>query len=258
MARPKKCRLICREPSFERFLPDGIPSSEDVFLTVDEYEVLRLLDYERKTHEECAIQMNVSRTTVTAMIEVARGKVVDALVNGKPLCIGGGHYKICNGSTQDCCEKGCRRASASDMSQVKAKGENRMRVAVTYDNGNIFQHFGHTETFKLYDIEGKEIKETQVVSAAGSAHGTLPAFLKDHQVDVLICGGIGAGAQKGIAGAGIKLFGGIDGSADEAVAAFLKDELAYNPNVSCGDHGHGHGHGHGEHKCGEHGGCGSH
>ncbi len=256
MARPKKCRRICREPSFEKFIPDGIPSHEEVFLTVDEYEVLRLLDYEKKTQEECAAQMGVARTTVTAMVETARYKAADSLVNGKPLLIGGGHYKICNGFTPCDCQDGCERTSVASPALIRVKGENIMRVAVTYDNGNIFQHFGHTETFKLYDIEDKAIKETQVVSAAGSAHGTLPTFLKEHQVDVLICGGIGAGAQQGVAGAGIELFGGVHGSADDAVDAYLAGTLAYNPNVRCSDHGHGHEHG--NHSCGDHGGCGSH
>ena len=92
-----------------------------------------------------------------------------------------------------------------------------MRVAVTYENGNIFQHFGHTEQFKFYDIEDKKIVGEQVADTMGSGHGALAGFLLDHQVDALICGGIGGGAQVALAEAGIRLYGGVQGKADDAV-----------------------------------------
>ena len=130
-----------------------------------------------------------------------------------------------------------------------------MRIAVTYENGQIFQHFGHTAQFKLYDAENGVITSEQVVDTNGSGHGALAGFLKENQVEVLICGGIGGGAQIALAEAGIALYGGVSGSADEAVKALLAEELAFNPNVKC-DH-HDHEHGEGGHQCGEHG-CGSH
>ena len=83
-----------------------------------------------------------------------------------------------------------------------------MKIAVTYDNGEIFQHFGHTEQFKLYDIENGKVTDSEVVGTNGSGHGALAGFLAQHQVQVLICGGIGGGAQNALAQAGIKLFGG--------------------------------------------------
>ena len=134
-----------------------------------------------------------------------------------------------------------------------------MRIAVTYENGEIFQHFGHTEYFKIYEVEGQEIKSSEVVSTNGNGHGALAGFLNGTQAEVLICGGIGAGAQNALAEAGIKLFGGVSGSADEAVAAYLAGTLAYNENVQCNHHGE-HEHHHGEHGgCGSHeGGCGNH
>lgn len=134
-----------------------------------------------------------------------------------------------------------------------------MKIAVTYENGEIFQHFGHTEYFKLYETEGTEIKNSQVVSTNGSGHGALAGFLKEAQAEVLICGGIGAGAQNALAEVGIKLFGGVSGNADEAVRAYLAGELVYNANVQCSHHGE-HEHHHGEHGgCGnQEGGCGSH
>ena len=128
-----------------------------------------------------------------------------------------------------------------------------MRIAVTYEDGQIFQHFGHTEMFKLYDVEDGKVVASEVVDTNGQGHGALAGFLLGNKVDVLICGGIGGGAQMALADAGIKLFGGVAGSADTAVEAFLKQELMYNPDVKCNHHGEGHEHG----NCGSHG-CGSH
>ncbi len=126
-----------------------------------------------------------------------------------------------------------------------------MKIAVTYNNGEIFQHFGHTEQFKLYEVDGTEIKNEEVVGTEGSGHGALAGFLAEHNVDTLICGGIGGGAQNALARAGIKLYGGCNGSADEAVKALLAGSLEYDENVHCDHHDHGH---HGEgHSCGGHG-----
>ena len=134
------------------------------------------------------------------------------------------------------------------------KGEGIMRIAVTYENGQIFQHFGHTETFKIYDVEEGKVVHSEVVDTNGSGHGALAGFLNALHADVLICGGIGGGAQTALAAAGIKLFGGVSGDADKAVEAFLNETLEYNPDVKCSHHEHSHGEGH---TCGEHG-CGSH
>ncbi|MBQ8780473.1 MAG: NifB/NifX family molybdenum-iron cluster-binding protein [Oscillospiraceae bacterium] len=130
-----------------------------------------------------------------------------------------------------------------------------MKIAVTYEFGQIFQHFGHTEQFKLYEVEDGKITKTELVPAMGSGHGALAGFLAANNVDTLICGGIGGGAQTALAEAGIKLYGGVKGDADEAVNALLNGTLGYNPDVRC-DH-HDHEHGEGGHTCGNHG-CGSH
>ncbi len=133
-----------------------------------------------------------------------------------------------------------------------------MIIATTYSNGEIFQHFGHTEQFKLYDIEDGKIIKTEIMSSNGSGHGALAGLLRMFGVDVLICGGIGGGAQTALANAGIKLFGGVKGDADEAVEAFLAGDLEFNPNVKCNHHGEHHDESHdcGEHSCG--GNCGNH
>lgn len=103
-----------------------------------------------------------------------------------------------------------------------------MKVAVTYENGEVFQHFGHSEAFKLYEVEGGEVKSSEVVPTNGSGHGALAGFLRERGVEVLICGGIGAGAQNALAEAGIKLYGGVSGSADSAVQALIEGNLSYS------------------------------
>lgn len=133
-----------------------------------------------------------------------------------------------------------------------------MKIAVTYENGQIFQHFGHTEQFKVYEVQDGKIVSAEVVDTNGSGHGALAGVLSGLNADVLICGGIGGGAQSALAAAGIKLYGGVSGDADAAVNALLSDSLAYNPDVKCNHHDHEHGEGHtcGDHGCG--GTCGHH
>ncbi|MBQ8028926.1 MAG: dinitrogenase iron-molybdenum cofactor biosynthesis protein [Clostridia bacterium] len=115
-----------------------------------------------------------------------------------------------------------------------------MKIAVTYDGGKIFQHFGHTEKFKIYEINEGEIVKMEVVDTKGNGHGALATFLSEEGVEVVICGGIGGGAKTALSEAGIKLFGGVKGSADNAVIAFLTNKLEYDPDVACSHHGEGH------------------
>lgn len=135
-----------------------------------------------------------------------------------------------------------------------------MKIAVTYENGQVFQHFGHTEQFKVYTVEGTELLSAEVVDTDGFGHGALAELLSWLGVDTLICGGIGGGAQIALGNAGIELYGGVSGSCDEAVKAFLAGKLDYNPDVRCDHHEHVHGaegHSCGNHGCGSHG-CGNH
>ena len=121
-----------------------------------------------------------------------------------------------------------------------------MRIAVTYENGEIFQHFGHTENFKIYDAEDGKIISSEVVSTQGNGHGALAGILRAMNVDALICGGIGGGAKNALAAEGITLYGGVSGSADQAAEDLLAGKLGFNPDVQCSHHGSG------EHSCGEH------
>ena len=127
--------------------------------------------------------------------------------------------------------------------------DTEMKIAVTYDNGEVFQHFGKTEYFKVYEVEDNKVVSSEVMSSNGSGHGALAGLLAEQSVDVLICGGIGGGAQTALAEAGIELCAGAQGDTDQAVEAYLKGELVstgvncnhhHEEGHSCGDHGEGH------------------
>ena len=97
MPRPPRCRRICDVPQVDEFCPDGCENTEPILLTLDEYEVIRLVDLEQQTHEQCAAQMDISRSTVQEIYESARRKIAACLVHGKSLHITGGNYRICGG-----------------------------------------------------------------------------------------------------------------------------------------------------------------
>lgn len=273
MPRPPRCRRICNAPRVERFGPCDAAESDPILLTLDEYEVIRLVDLEQQTHEQCAAQMDISRSTVQEIYESARRKLAACLVYGKPLHITGGNVRICSGQEQrygnchraDTCNRpspdeicgkpGVDSACCTFHLTSDQKGDIIMRIAVTYENGQIFQHFGHTEQFKIYDVADGQIVREAVVDTNGSGHGALAGFLMQLGVDALICGGIGGGAQMALAEVGIRLYGGVSGDADAAVNALIAGNLGYNPDVHC-DH-HDHEHGEGGHSCGSHG-CGNH
>lgn len=132
-----------------------------------------------------------------------------------------------------------------------------MKIAVTYDNGNVFQHFEKTEFFKVYEVEDNKVVSSEVIGSNGVGHGALAGLLADQAVDVLICGGIGGGAQAALEEAGVELCAGAEGDTDQAVEAYLRGELI-SSGANCDHHHHEEGHscgGHEEgHSCG--GGCG--
>jgi FKBP-type peptidyl-prolyl cis-trans isomerase 2/predicted Fe-Mo cluster-binding NifX family protein len=133
-----------------------------------------------------------------------------------------------------------------------------MKIATTYENGNVFQHFGRTEYFKVYEVEDGAVVSSEVIGSDGIGHGALAGLLANHDIQVLICGGLGGGALSALTNAGIEVCAGASGNADEAVAAYLRGELV-DTGANCDHHHHGEGeeccgHGEGEdHEC-----CGGH
>ena len=134
------------------------------------------------------------RTTIQLIYNNARRKLACALVDGLGLKIEGGDYTLCDGSEQICFCGGCRRHR--EMNEIITEsGGTDMKIAVTYENGQVFQHFGHTSQFKLYEVENGQIKGSEVVDTGDSGHGALAGFLQEKGVSTLICGGIGGGAE---------------------------------------------------------------
>lgn len=146
-------------------------SGEAVILTVDEYEAIRLIDREGFSQEECGIYMQVARTTVQQIYNSARAKLAEALVEGLSIKIAGGDYCLCSGEEEQCLCGGCERHRRIAAQNQKQKGEAEMKIAVTYENGMIFQHFGHTKQFKLYDVENGAVVRSAVIDTNGSGHG---------------------------------------------------------------------------------------
>ena len=241
MARPIHRRTIESIPEYSCFHTEGIPSGDDVILYTDEFEVIRLIDKVHLSQEEAAKEMGVSRATIASIYQRARDKIALLIVDGRSLSIGGGAFVL----------KETNKGNKNNV--IADKGEKTMRIAVTYENGEIFQHFGRTEEFKVYDVENNEIKASTIVSTNGQGHGALIGVLEELKIDTLICGGIGGGARQALDAAGIKLYGGVSGDADQAVEALLAGSLNFDPDVRCSHHGdHHHGGNCGEHSCGEH------
>ena len=175
MPRTSKPRRVGAMPRCCRFGAEAARRDNfHIAMTVEEYETIRLIDYLGKTQEECASLMNVGRGTVQMLYAEARKKLARFLVEGCRLEIGGGDFVLDGAGRGGCPGKGggCRAADAAEpVRPYEKKGDDLMVIAVTYDNGEVFQHFGHTEQFKLYQVENGRVAASKVVDTAGSGHG---------------------------------------------------------------------------------------
>jgi len=151
-------------------------------------------------------------------------------------------------------KEGVKKPNSLNPGKIKERGKKMLKIAVTYENGEIFQHFGHSEQFKVYSVEDDKVVSSEVIDTEGQGHGALAALLDELDIDVVICGGIGGGAQNAIAEKGIVLCAGQAGNADEAVEAYLRGELV-DSGANCDHHGEGHNCADEEGGCG--GGCGN-
>ena len=218
MPRRPRSRRIGTFPDHWRFYTEDTQDEETVILTLDEFETIRLIDRDGLTQEACAEKMGVSRPTVTASYDGARKKLARMIVDGTTLRISGGNYQI-------------DEQQNAALSRLEQKGNEELRIAIPYENNEVFQHFGRTGQFKLYDAADGAITREQIVETTGLHHGALVGFLKGAQTDVLVCGGLGLGAQAALEEAGIQLVAGASGDADEAARAFIAGTLTHNPDA---------------------------
>jgi len=241
MARPNKQKRVFSMPKGRFF--SSLPMANQgtsIILEIEEYETIRLIDYRGLTQEACAQQMNIGRGTVQSLYAEARKKIARFIVEGINLQISGGNFELCDTMKQQYAQSPTRGG------QESKEGNTPMKIAVTYDNGEVFQHFGQTSQFKIYEIADNKIASSTIIDANGLGHGALVGFLKDQGITTLICGGIGAGARNMLTEDDIQLLSGASGKADEQVASFLAGNLATSAANECHHHeGEAHAHCHG-------------
>lgn len=237
MPRKKKCRKICREPEYNQFQSMGSASQEVVVLNVEEYEVIRLLDFEKYTQEECATQMEIARTTVTDMYERARFKIADCIVNGKSLQITGGTYEVCDGEHFRSCRKKCHH----NCRKIERKGGRRMKIAVPVEENrkDVCPSFGRTPYFLIYNKETSESKiiENPAMSANGGAGGQAAQLLVDEGVDVLITPRCGENAAEVLNMAEVKIYKSNDTDAQCNIEEYMEGKLEVLTKFHAGFHG---------------------
>lgn len=259
MARPRKERRVCMNFGERLFVSET--EAPCMRIAADELEALRLTDLEELDQSEAAGRMRISRGTLQRLLREARRKLTFALLEGGSIMTEGISKNCAPGCDE---ERRCRFCRRRTNQALHWRGEKTMKIAVATENGMVFQHFGHTPEFAVYDVEDGRIKSKTVEPTDGCGHGALAGFLQARGIDVLICGGIGGGAQMALAEANILLAAGVQGDADRAVSEFIAGTLSSVSASTCGGHEHGEGHscgghGHGEgHSCGGHGHGGGH
>ena len=218
MPRPRKSRKVCHFPRNLSFSPgEFIGEKDPVFLTVDEYETLRLIDLEGFSQEECGEWMGVARTTVQMIYASARKKLAQMLVEGRQLRIEGGDYRLCDGA-KECSQPIC-------FKQYYAKGYAKpaatCRIAVPYAAGKIHQNFESARQIQIYDVRENQILSSRMVDTGETDSRMLPGILTALQSDVLICDQISGGTKLALEAGGIRLITGISGETDRIIAEKL-------------------------------------
>lgn len=199
MPRPSKMKKVCQMPRYRNFYSEEENEERKMILQVEEYETLRLIDYLGMTQEECAASMEVGRATVQSLYTSAREKVARYLVEGGSLEIGGGNYELSEGTLPSC----------------------QIRIAVPWEDGMVFGHFGRARCFKIYDVCGEQILRTFMLESGEFSRRMLAELLDREQVQIVICGGIGAGARNALCEKKIEVVRGAAGDADSQVQSFL-------------------------------------
>lgn len=250
MPRPRKCRRVAFLPGITYFKPAGIPlrELEENLITIDELEAIRLKDTEDLEQEQCAIKMGISRATFQRIVESARKKITDALLNGKAIKIEGGNFEVSSLPCQ--CLNGCD--DTRQLKNYQNEGVQNMKIAVVTDDGTtICQHFGRAQYYSVITIENGKVKSKEQRSKAGhhgtgaqhasqAAHGERHGFDANAQAShagmmaniadcqLVLAGGMGWGAQESLKRAGIAVHMTDVNNIDNAIQLYIEDKL---PNL---------------------------
>ena len=237
MPRPIKERSVSDKPFCCRFVPENNSNHESVTLTMDEFEVIRKCDYERLSQENCALTMNVSRTTVQRIYSSARSKIAEALVCGKVLEIDGGKVSFDSEELLD------------TNNYKNKKGEVSMKIAIGLDGNNVANHFGQCNDYRIIELLENKVVNQVDIHDEEYVHQLRPQFLKDLGVDDSIMNSMGKGAYNRLIALNIKTINAENKSVEDALNSFLKNELNLeligHECHGCGSHsekGHNHHH----------------
>lgn len=238
MPRPRKCRKVCHLPKTQEFLPvNGEVHKEMVVLTVDEYEAIRLIDKEGFSQEECSIYMQVARTTVQLIYNSARKKLADALVDGLPLRIEGGDYRICEGEEEYWACGGCRKRHRSCIHMVKEAGTMRIAVPLDENKQDVCIVLARAPYFLFRDNGEDRVVENPAANAQGGAGIQAAQFLVDNKVDVLVTVRCGQNAADVFKAAGMKIYKSINKAAADDLNAMEEGRLEELTHFHGGYHG---------------------
>lgn len=236
MPRPFKSRSIMEKPLCCKFIPEKIGEQGSVVLTLDEFEVIRKCDHERLSQENCAKQMQISRTTVQRIYASARIKIAEAFVLSKVLEIEGGPINVVDKKWFD------------EASLTNERGEISMKIAIGLDGLKVAGHFGQCNDFRIVEVENNVVIAQEDFHDEVHIHHERPAFLKDKGVDVLIMNGMGKGAYNRLVALNIHCVSAEDKSVEDALAAYLNKTLVKpldaHECAGCGSHDHNHDHHH--------------
>ena len=242
MPRPRKCRKVCCLPKYDEFRPTRSLEGnvESVVLTVDEYETIRLIDNEGFSQEECGEYMKIARATVQQAYTEARKKLAAALVNGRPLIIRGGYYRLCEENEPYCGRGGCHR-HRNRMMPEKIKEEEKMMIAIPLDENkmSVCASFGRAPYFMIYNTESgnTEIVNNSAASAQGGAGIKAAQQKKKKKADTLITVRCGENAAEVFKAAGIKIYQAEGADAKQNIEAMKNGQLVPLTHFHAGFHG---------------------
>ncbi len=228
MGRNKQLRQVCSTPMISGFRPYGRGQSkgDSIELLFDEYEAIRLLDYEGRQQAEAAELIKVSRPTLTRIYIEARKKMAKALVEGCKLIITGGNVDFISYQQN--------KTNIVIMNQ---------KIAIPTNEGALWPHFGKAPQVTIVTIEDGKVKESSVYDSSEHEHGAMPRFIASHGCTDVLCGGLGAGAVNMLNQLGIQVHAGAPAIAiDELLSQYLGGTITYGDGSchhdGCGGHHH--------------------